>query len=203
METEFKYRVTDASVFDRIIQDPILENHLKNDKAEDIKMHAVYFDTENHDLRKAGIAYRIRYEDDRIVATIKWDILVKDGLHSREEFNLVINDERDAKEPNIDFFKSSDAYDVLYAAVGDKKLTKLIEMEYDRRVAKVDTGKSISAISIDDGVIHRRDGDLAVLELEIEWYYGDEEDFKQLAMKIADKYNLEPEDASKLQRGFA
>ncbi|MBQ0005235.1 MAG: CYTH domain-containing protein [Clostridiales bacterium] len=203
METEFKYRVTDASVFDQIIQDPILENHLKNDRAEDIKMHAVYFDTENHDLRKAGIAYRIRYENDRIVATIKWDNMVKDGLHSREEFNLVINDERFAEEPDIEIFKSSDAYDVLYAAVGDKKLTKLIEMEFDRKLAKVDTGRSISAISIDDGVIHRRDGDIGILELEIEWYYGDEDDFKELALRIADKYSLEPENASKLQRGFA
>ncbi len=203
METEFKYRITDAKVFDEIIKDPILENHINNDRVEDIKMHAVYFDTEEGDLRKAGIAYRIRYENDRIVATIKWDSMVKDGLHSREEFNLVINDERFAESPDIEIFKSSDAYDVLYAAVGNKKLIKLIEMEFDRRLVKVDTGSSISAISIDDGVIHRKDGDLGILELEIEWYYGDEEDFKNLATKIAEKYELVPEDASKLQRGFA
>lgn len=203
METEFKYRIEDSAIFDRIIEDQIKENHVKNEEPEEIKMHAAYFDTETEDLRKAGIAYRIRYENDRIVATIKWDIEVRDGLHSREEFNLVINDERFAEAPNIDIFKSSDAYEVLYAAVGDKKLYKTIEMNFDRRLAKVDTGQSICAISLDDGIIHRSDGtDLSVLELEIEWYYGDEDDFKRLSLGIAEKYGLEPEDASKLQRAF-
>lgn len=204
METEFKYHVTDASVFDAIIADPIIENHINSDKVELINMHAVYFDTEDGDLRNAGIAYRIRYENDRIVATIKWDSMVgEDGMHRREEFNLVINDERFATSPDIEIFKSSDAYEVIYAAVGDKKLVKVIEMKFDRKLAKVDTGKSISAISIDEGVILRRDGELNILELEIEWYYGDEDDFKELASKISEKYELQPETTSKLQRGFA
>ncbi len=204
METEFKYRISDAAVFDSIISDPILENQHKN-KVDEIKMHAVYFDTVDEDLRKAGIAYRIRYENDRIVATIKWDVNVneEDGLHVREEIDLVINDERFAEEPDIDIFRSSDAYEVLYAAVGDKKLYKTIDMDFNRKLVMVDTGKSISALSLDDGIIGRKSGAVKVLEIEIEWYHGDEEDFKELAHRIAEKYQLEPETASKLQRGFS
>ncbi|MDD5823007.1 MAG: CYTH domain-containing protein [Firmicutes bacterium] len=205
METEFKYRINDASVFDSIIKDPILENHLKNDKVDEVQMHAVYFDTEDQDLRNAGIAYRIRYENDRIVATIKWDVEVneEDGLHVREEIDLVINDERFAEAPDIDIFKSSDAYEVLYEAVGDKKLIKTIEMDFCRKLVMVDTGKSISALSLDEGVIGNKKGAVDVLELEIEWYHGDENDFKDLAHRIAEKYQLEPEQESKLQRAFA
>lgn len=202
METEYKYRINDASVFDSILDDQEYGKFVKNRLVENVKMHAVYFDTDTEDLRKRGIAYRIRYENDRIVATIKWGNKVVDGLHVREEFNLVINDEKFAENPNIDVFLSSGAYEVLHDAVGNKQLTKTVEMEFERRQARFDTGKSISALSIDKGVIHRRDGDIPIHELEIEWYYGDEEDFKSMATKIAKKFELEPEDRSKLQRAF-
>lgn len=203
METEFKYRLDDSKVFDQIVNDDELSAYLNKDAVDTIDMHAVYFDTEDGDLRTAGIAYRIRYENDRITATIKWDISVEEGLHVREEFNLVINDERFAENPDIEVFISSDAYDVLFKAAGNKKLIKTIEMKFDRKLVKLDTGKSISALSVDEGTIEAATGDpVPVCELEIEWYYGDEEDFKQLAGIISDKYSLQVENASKLQRAF-
>ena len=165
-------------------------------------MHAVYFDTEEMDLKKSGIAYRIRYENDRITATIKWDNHVENGLHSREEFNLVITDERFAEHPNIDAFESSDAYEVLLEAAGHKPLVKMVEMNFIRKQIKVDTGNSISALSFDEGVVHGIHGDKDVLEMELEWYYGDSEDFCDVAESLAEKFSLEPEDISKLQRGF-
>ena len=67
----------------------MLDDYVDRNALEVIDMKAVYFDTDDLDLRKAGIAYRVRYENDRITATVKWDNKVEDGLHSREEFNLV------------------------------------------------------------------------------------------------------------------
>lgn len=205
METEFKYKLTDRKIFEKLLEDSdIIQSG--QEKAEIINMKAYYFDTAEQDLRKSGIAYRIRHENDRITATIKWDKEdsdVKDGLHIREEFNLVVSDENFAENPDIEMFHSSDAYDVLYNASGYKKLIKTIGMEYIRRQIKVDTGKSISCVSVDNGIIHHEDGhDVPVYELEIEWYYGDEDDFKNLASKIQEKYNLEVENISKLQRAF-
>ncbi len=202
METEFKYRLDDASIIQQIIDDPLLDDYVDRDNLEEIGMHAVYFDTEEMDLKKSGIAYRIRYENDRITATIKWDNHVENGLHSREEFNLVITDERFAEHPNIDVFESSDAYDVLLQAADHKPLLKKVEMDFVRKLIKVDTGDSISALSFDEGVIHGVHGDKDVLEMELEWYYGDADDFKDIAGTLAEKYNLQPENISKLQRGF-
>ncbi len=200
METEFKFSLNDTAVFDSIVENAEI-NKMGIDAVETIDMHASYFDTPEQDFRKTGIAYRIRQEDERITATIKWDVDVSDGLHRREEFNLVVNDERFAENPDIGIFISSDAYDVLYDAAGDKKLVKTISMDYTRKQFKVDTGKSISCISVDEGVIHHIDGyDLPIRELEIEWYYGDEDDFISLANLIRDKYGLEYENRSKLQR---
>ena len=202
METEFKYNLKDTSIFDSIVETAGARN-LRLEDVEVIDMHAAYFDTEDFDFRKRGIAYRIRQEDDRCTATIKWDVNVKEGLHRREEFNLVVNDERFALNPNIDIFVSSDAYDVLLEAAGDKPLKPTISMDYQRRQFKVDTGRSISCISLDEGVIHHIDGHtVPISELEIEWYYGAEEDFMDLAYRIQSKYGLVSEDRSKLQRAF-
>lgn len=202
METEFKYILNDPSVFDTIVEEAG-SSKLGLDSVEIIDMHAVYFDTEDFDFRNRGIAYRIRQEDDRCTATIKWDIDVSGGLHRREEFNLVVNDERFAQHPDIEIFVSSDAYDVLKDAAGSKKLVPTISMDYQRRQFKVDTGKSISCISIDEGVIHHVDGHIVpVSELEIEWYYGDEDDFMALAKRVQEKYGLKTEDRSKLQRAY-
>ena len=202
METEFKYNLEDTSIFDSIVETAGARN-LRLEDVEVIDMHAAYFDTEDFDFRKRGIAYRIRQEDDRCTATIKWDVNVKEGLHRREEFNLVVNDERFVLNPNIDIFVSSDAYDVLLDAAGDKPLKPTISMDYQRKQFKVDTGRSISCISLDEGVIHHIDGHIIpISELEIEWYYGAEEDFMDLAYRIQNKYNLVSEDRSKLQRAF-
>jgi inorganic triphosphatase YgiF len=92
---------------------------------------------------------------------------------------------------------------VLLEAAGDKPLKPTISMDYERKQFKVDTGRSISCISVDEGVIHHIDGHLIpVSELEVEWYYGDEADFMELAHRIQSKYGLETEDRSKLQRAF-
>ena len=202
METEFKFNVKDPSVFDSIVENAEI-NKIGLEAVETIDMHASYFDTPENDFRKRGIAYRIRQENERITATIKWDVNVSDGLHRREEFNLVVNDERFAENPDIDLFVSSEAYDVLYEAACNKKLVKVVTMDYTRRQFKVDTGKSISCISIDEGTLHHVDGtEIPVCELEVEWYYGDEKDFINLANLIQEKYELENEDRSKLQRAI-
>lgn len=202
METEFKYNLTDTSIFDQIVENAEI-NKMGLEAVETISMHATYFDTPDMDFRRKGIAYRIRQEDERYTATIKWDVNVSEGLHRREEFNLVVNDERFAENPDIKLFISSDAYDVLYEAAGEKKLIKTIDMDYERKQIKVDTGKSISCISLDTGFIHHYDGhSVPICELEIEWYYGDEADFMALAELIRNKYSLETEDRSKLQRAY-
>ena len=73
METEFKYNVNDPTVFDRIVENAEI-NKMGLEAVETIDMRAVYFDTPEMDFRRRGIAYRIRQEDDRITATIKWDV---------------------------------------------------------------------------------------------------------------------------------
>lgn len=204
METEFKYRLSGPMDVRLIMADPVLKRNITEDSFRDIDMHAVYFDTDKHDLRRSGIAYRLRKENDRLTATVKWDAHVNPdtGLHEREEVNLVINDERLFYRPSIEIFESSMVYDLLKFSVGDKTLIKTVEMQFNRQLVKINTGSSLSAISFDIGWIDGERGRVKVNEMEIEWYHGDKEDFRRFAADLAAAHDLVPEEKSKLQRGF-
>lgn len=204
METEFKYRLSGPMDVRIILADTKLKRNITENSFRDIDMHAVYFDTPNQDLRKLGIAYRLRKENDRLTATVKWDAHVNPdtGLHEREEVNLVINDERLFYRPNIEIFESSVVYDLLKSSVGDNTLIKTVEMQFNRQLVKINTGSSLSAISFDIGWIDGERGRIRINEMEIEWYHGDKEDFRKFAYELALAHDLIPEEKSKLQRGF-
>ena len=53
METEFKYRLDDTSVFDSIVE-TAASGKMGLEAVETIDMHAAYFDTEDYDFRKRG-----------------------------------------------------------------------------------------------------------------------------------------------------
>ena len=59
METEFKFRLDDMTVFDRIVESAEVKS-MGIDAVETIEMNATYFDTADYDFRSKGIAFRTR-----------------------------------------------------------------------------------------------------------------------------------------------
>lgn len=201
MEIELKYLLRDDLAKDRILNDKHLLEIKDSSFDETIQMKAVYFDTEEGDLRSLQIALRARFENEKVVVTLKWRGSAQDGLHVRGELN-VPSDTGYIEHPTVDIFKGSEIYDELLAAVSDKKLMPVMEMDYVRKAIQVDTGKSISVVSLDEGTIHTSKGDDEILEVEVELYSGDQEDMVALGGELAAKYNLETSDKSKYQRGL-
>lgn len=70
MEIELKYLLRDPEEIDRIFGDPAIQR--MKDDTEVLPMHAVYFDTEDRKLARERIAFRVRKEGDRYIATLKW-----------------------------------------------------------------------------------------------------------------------------------
>lgn len=93
-------------------------------------------------------------------------------------------------------------YGDIEAAVGDKPLKPIMNIDCLRRQVSVDTGKSISVVSLDIGTILTDTATAPITELEIELYSGDEDDMISLGRELASKYNLIPENKSKFQRGL-
>lgn len=201
MEIELKFLVEEELTRERILQDDHLRKLAGEEALEVIPMKAVYYDTEEKDLLKKMYAFRVRYEDVRPVATMKWGGGVEEGLHQRGELNVTVN-EVFSECPNVDIFKGSEIYEEIAEAVGEKPLIPVMEMEFVRKQMHVDTGKSISVVSFDEGEIRTAGGTAPISEVEVELYSGDQDDMLALGKELAAKYNLTPGNKSKYQRGL-
>ncbi len=201
MEVELKFLVEDKLAQERILKDAHLAEIKDCGSDEEICLKATYMDTENLDLCRKKMAFRVRLENERPVATLKWGGAAENGLHVRGELNICVSDDF-IINPTLDVFKGSEIYPQIYEAAADKKLKAIMEINCTRRQISVDTGKSLSVVSLDIGEIITEKGIAPVNELEIELFSGDKQDMIDLGRELAAKYNLKPENKSKFQRGL-
>lgn len=107
------------------------------------------------------------------------------------------------KNPTLDVFKGNAKFMTKSPrSVGNSELVPVMEMNYVRREVRVDTGVSISVLSVDEGEIKTLNGDIPILELEIELYAGDKDDMIALGRKLEEKYHLKRGNRSKFQCGL-
>lgn len=136
------------------------------------------------------------------MATLKWNGSSEEGMHKREEINVPVSDEEKLHTPDIRIFDQSEMCEVLEKVVGKRTLLPVMDIYFTRRQMRLDTGKSISELSVDCGEIVAGGRTAPISELEIELYSGEESDMKALGETLAAKYQLSPEDASKYKRGL-
>lgn len=201
MEVELKFLVEEPIARERILQDKHLEEITDAGSREEIEMKAIYLDTETFDLCQKQMAFRIRYENGNPIATLKWGGRVEAGLHERGELNVPV-DEEYIKAPHLGIFKGSEIYEDIKTAAGEKPLHRLMEMNCIRKQITVDTGRSISVVSLDVGEIVTSKGTAPISELEVELYSGDKDDMVALGRELAAKYNLKEGLKSKFQVGL-
>jgi len=203
MEIEMKYGIADKERAEEIWEDPQLLAIGDLDSRETVLMKAVYFDTEDHVLSENDMAFRVRMEGSRIVASLKWNGSVVDGYHTREELNVPVTEESYLIDPPTDLFKESEQGKALLELVGDKRLVNMMENRFLRRKMRADSGSAICEIAIDTGEIVTDGGSMPICELEIELYSGEPEEIKEIGASLAEKYGLVPENRSKYARGLS
>lgn len=202
MEIELKYTIDDEAVAEAIFQDPYIQMIKDKQTEEDIEMHAVYFDTEDRRLYREGIAFRVRKEGDILQATLKWNGSSEDGMHKREEINVPVDDEAKLYTPDVEIFEQSEMCDVLKEVVGARALMPMMDVNFIRHQVRIDTGKSISELSVDRGEVQCCGKRAPILEMEIELYSGEEDDMRSLGEDLAKKFGLRAENTSKFKRGL-
>jgi inorganic triphosphatase YgiF len=202
MEIEMKYVIGDKEIAKSIWEDENLSGIEEKDSREKVYMKASYFDTDDYILSKNDIAFRVRMEGSRIVASLKWNGSSIEGLHTREEINVPVNDEACFIAPDPEIFKEAEMGRDMIALVAGKPLHSLLETRFLRSRVRIDTGKSICEIAIDEGEIVTDFGNLPICELEIELFTGDQAEVRKLGDMLAEKYGLIPEDRSKYARGL-
>lgn len=202
MEIELKYTIAEKALIEKIFNDEQVLRFKDENTEESIPMRAIFYDTPEYNLKRAGFAFRIRREGDENVATLKWGGSSSEGMHKRQELNVTLDDEA-AKTPSIAIFLQDEIGDKLEKLVGEEPLKPIMEIESVRKQVRIDTGKSISVLSVDEGWVRAAGKETSICEMEIELYSGDEEDMCTFGDRIAEKYGLKPENISKFRRGLA
>jgi inorganic triphosphatase YgiF len=95
MKLELKLRLLDPDAWGALLSHPLLDLHALSP----VPMDAVYFDTADGALNSAGIAYRVRREGERWIATVKGVGTSAGGLHQRPEWTVVV--EEDKPSPQV------------------------------------------------------------------------------------------------------
>lgn len=204
MEVELKYTVPDKKTMDAIWADEYIKKIEEKGTREDVLMKAAYFDTEDRILSSNDIAFRVRMEGKKIVASLKWndkDLNIM-GLHMREEINVPVDDDACFISPKPEIFKESSEGRDLLEAVGDTPLINIMEMTFVRKRVRLDNGDCICELSLDEGKILCDSGEEAISEMEIELFTGEQKDLIDIGDHIVKKYNLMPENRSKYARGL-
>ncbi len=202
MEIEMKYGIGSKEAANNIWEDEYLLSIEEKDSREKVYMKEAYFDTEDYILSKNDIAFRIRMEGSRIVASLKWNGESVLGLHTREEINVPVNDENCFIMPNPEIFIESDIGKKMIELINGRPLHNLLETRFLRRRLRVDDGKAICEVAIDEGEIVTDFGTLPICEMEIELFTGEQDDVLKIGQLLAEKYKLEVENRSKYARGL-
>lgn len=199
MEIELKYRIPDNETAEKIWVDKSFFHLEEENSREELCFDAKYFDTVDCDFMKKEIAYRVRKEGCRWVATLKWSGYSEGSFHKREELNVPVEDDR----PDISVFRESEIGETLAELAGENELECILETRFVRRLFRIDTGTGMFEISIDKGHIITPYGEEPILEVEIELFSGETDELMELGEKLRNTYNLEIENNSKYARGLA
>jgi len=198
MEIELKYAIDSGEIADRIWEDEELKKIEEAGTRETVIMNAVYFDTADMDLSKNDMAYRVRKEGDKLVATLKWGGGSEGALHKREEVNVpAVN-----TKPDPGLFEACDIGEDLMSILGGKELEPVLEMHVERRRFRIDTENTIMEISVDQGSIITKNGNEPICEVEVELFSGSDSVMMKTGQQLAEKYGLVSEKRSKFYRGL-
>lgn len=198
MEIELKYRIPAPEIAEDIWKDKLFFSLEEDNSREELCFNAKYFDTPDCDLAKNDMAYRVRKEGCRWVASLKWKGHSEGALHTREEINVPVENDR----PDPEVFKESKIGAELMRIIGDKAVYSLLETRFHRRRLRIDTGTGIFELSVDEGWIVTPYGEEPISEVELELFSGKTEELEKLGKKLCEEYGLEKEERSKYARGI-
>lgn len=162
-------------------------------------MDAQYFDTPEHDLIQAKLAYRIRRENGTWVAAVKGGGSSDGGLHRRNEWEVGVEE----PVPSTAYFQDTSIGAVLAGAVGDKPLLPLFTTRFERHTLLVKPDEvTVIEVAIDRGAILAGGSQEPIQEIELELKSGEVSSLLALGARLAEEIPLLFEERSKYYRGL-
>ncbi|HZP87731.1 MAG TPA: CHAD domain-containing protein [Burkholderiales bacterium] len=161
-------------------------------------MHSIYYDTPDCDLRRSGIALRLRREGSRWMQTLKGGGAVEGGLHRRDEIELPI------AGPFIDLTPlDASLTSVLPEADGQARLRPVFTADFRRTVRRVVPTSGVELeLCVDTGQIVAGESSEPISEVELELKSGPAHALIAFADALVGELPLRLEPMSKAERGY-
>ena len=162
-------------------------------------LRSVYFDTPGFDLRRKGIALRLRRKGGGWVQTVKGGGSSALGLHRREEFEWKLP--REALD--LDVLERT-PYRKLFDASLRRRLRPAFATAFRRTAVDLAIGRRTRAeLALDVGEIRAGRRREAIAEVEIELSRGEPRDLVTFARTLKGSLRFRIGNASKAERGYA
>ncbi|MCW5603611.1 MAG: CHAD domain-containing protein [Burkholderiales bacterium] len=195
-ETELKLQVTPGALralgTHRLLRSRV--------RAVTSALYGIYFDTPDLDLRRIGVALRLRRNHGRWVQTLKGGGGVQGGLHCRIELETEVA----APFPDFAAIRDPELAGIFASPQVRAQLRPLFVTDM-RRTLHVITSEAGNAIEVclDRGEIKSGDRIEALCEVELELKSGSAVCLFDLALRLLDIVPLRIENRSKAERGYA
>lgn len=171
---------------------------LVNGKSRTEKLVSVYFDTPRCDLRRQGIALRVRAIGRRRLQTVKAGADGSSGALSREEWEQEIAGD----VPDLELAKNTPAAAVV-SRKKRKSLRPVFETIVERKSVPLRCGTSDFELAIDRGWIRAGRRRERIGEIEVELKEGDPADLAILAKRFSESLRVSYGARTKAERGYA
>ena len=173
---------------------PVIEENARS-RGVRRRLHAVYYDTRRRDLRRAGIALRVRRSGNRYIQTVK--SFVPDDPLRRGEWEAVVPDE--ALDLTL-------ALPFLPAKLRNRLLAQppepVFRTEIRRLIRTVTLPAGRVEVAFDVGRLIAGDAELPVAEIELELKDGAPQALYELALRLLDHGPARPSILAKSARGY-
>ncbi len=164
-------------------------------------LESTYYDTASHELRRAGVALRVRHDGERFVQTVKI-AAPGGGPHARLE-----HDDTIAAPPACPRLLAA----ALAAHDAPRRLTRLADgalraifvTRIRRQVLELALGEARIEVAIDGGRVEAGDARAPISEIELELRQGRAGDLYDLAAALHRQQPLTVETRTKSERGYA
>jgi CHAD domain-containing protein len=206
-EIEAKFVVPDAKVSRRLKRLRRLAGFRLGDRRV-LRVLDTYLDTKDRSLLTAGVACRVRRQDDgQVWLTLKEMGVAKGAIHRREELELPLPADGSGSRGMfaVRGWPEGPVRSRVLQMVGRKRLIRLATVRQRRTIRPVaQDGHTVALLSLDDVQVRAGGGVERFSEVEVELTGGGGDgDLNRLATNLEREWGLRPETRSKLERAVA
>ena len=198
VETELKLKLAPGTL-PAFLASPLVAGKVLSGSDQVLELVSTYYDTPSWNLRRAGMAYRVRQTGKTAFeATVKMDKgLVRDGLSERKEITVPLK----AAQPVVQEFSAVGLE--LAPVVKQEKLQPLFTVTVERLVKLLQLDKdTVAELAVDRGEVRAGQKRLPIDEIELELKSGSLKTLLTYELALTENFSLSAGLQSKYEQGL-